>query len=57
VLQWLAEIAKRVHAFVNGLAPEHVDAELQPAFIEVLVVHGSLPPVTFTRLPLARLFV
>jgi hypothetical protein len=49
VLQRLAEVAERVHALLDRLAAEHVDAQLQPALVQFFVVHRRF----LSRLPFA----
>ena len=43
MLKRLAEFAECIHAFVHGLASEHFDAQFQPAFVKLFVVHVRFP--------------
>jgi hypothetical protein len=39
VLQRMAELAERVHAFFHRLAAEYFRAQLQPTVVKVFIVH------------------
>jgi hypothetical protein len=51
VLQRPAKLAEYAHALFNGLAAEHVNAQLQTALVKIFLVHRSFP---FERSPLQR---